>query len=313
MTGSLITLLYGLAGALLLLASIYLWIRERLSPSVRWFIVTCLSLLAWLITLYFFQASTDPQVVLLIGRLNFAAASISVYGVYRLVRTVASLRATQYDKVLLLLTVLLSGMSALTPWIDQAELITSTGSGSHETIYGSLFPLYLVHLVGLLVAALWTAFRQRREIVWSSGSHIKDQLLLLGWGILATGGVSLLTNIVLPYGFGNFDYIMAGPLSTVLLLLAVAYAVVRHQLFDIRIFLRKTLVLGIALSLVLAAYSALVLLVTDQFASSESGGVTRFGVLVLAFSFDPIRRFLEKRIDRLLFSETRRPTKVHAR
>jgi two-component system, NarL family, sensor kinase len=94
-----------------------------------------------------------------------------------------------------------------------------------------------------------------------------------------------------------------GPFSTVLLLLAVAYAVVRHQLFDIRVLLRKTLVLGIALSLVLAAYSALVLIATDKLASSESGGLTRFGVLVLAFSFDPVRRFLEKRIDRLLFSE----------
>ncbi|WP_309706917.1 hypothetical protein [Armatimonas sp.] len=91
-----------------------------------------------------------------------------------------------------------------------------------------------------------------------------------------------------------------------LFLLSVAYAVIRHQLFDIRVFIRRAVVLGVALSLVLACYSALVLLVTDTFASSESGGVTRFGVLVLAFSFDPIRRFLEKRIDKLLFAERRR-------
>ena len=80
---------------------------------------------------------------------------------------------------------------------------------------------------------------------------------------------------------------------------------VRHQLFDIKVLVRRTRVLGIALSLVLACYSALVLLGTDRLASSESGGVTRFGVLVLAFSFDPIRRFLEGRIDKLLFHEQR--------
>jgi hypothetical protein len=44
----------------------------------------------------------------------------------------------------------------------------------------------------------------------------------------------------------------------------------------------------------------MLLLFTDKFASSESSGVTRFGVLVIAFSFDPIRRLLEEKIDKLL-------------
>jgi hypothetical protein len=305
MNGALVTLLYGLAGALLLVTSLYLWIRERQSASARWFVLTCLSLLGWLVTLFLFQRSSDQGFVLLVGRLNFAVASVAVYGVYRLVRAVAGLPGRNSDDTLLLATLILSGLSALTPWIDQAEVVRGTGAGNHETIYGFLFPLYLIHVVGLLGLAIWTAFRQRREVS-QARSHVGDQLQLLGWGIVATGLVSLLTNIALPYGLGNFDYIEVGPLSTVLLLLAVAYAVVRHQLFDIRVFLRRTLVLGIALSLVLAAYSALVLLATDRFASSESGGVTRFGVLVLAFSFDPVRRFLESRIDKLLFPERKR-------
>ena len=312
MTGPLVTLLYGLAGGLLLLASLYLWIRERRSASVRWFVLTCLSLLGWLVTLFLFQRSNDPAFVLLVGRLNFAAASVAVFGVYRLVRGVAGFASQQSDNGLLLATLALSALSALTPWIDAAEIVRGAGMGSHVTVYGLLFPVYLVHVVGLLALSIWTAFRWRGESV--ARSHMRDQLLLLGWGIVATGLVSLWTNIALPYSFGNFDFIELGPLSTVLLLLAVAYAVVRHQLFDIRIFLRRTLILGVALSLVLGAYSALVLLATDRFASSESGGLTRFGVLVLAFSFDPIRRFLEKSIDRLLFPERhRRSRAVHAR
>ena len=306
MTGPLVTLLYGLAGTLLLLTSFYLWIRERKSAPVRWFVLTCLSLLGWLVTLFLFQRSNDPAFVLLVGRLNFAAASVAVFGVYRLVRAVAGLPSQQSDTGLLLATLALSALSALTPWIDEAEIVRVDGMGSHVTIYGYLFPLYLIHIVGLLALSIWTAFRRRGES--SARSHMRDQLLLLGWGIVATGLVSLGANIVLPYSFGNFDYIELGPLSTVLLLLAVAYAVVRHQLFDIRVFVRKTLVLGVSLSLVLAAYSAMVLLATDKLASSESSGLTRFGVLVLAFSFDPIRRFLEKSIDRMLFSQGRQRT-----
>ena len=111
---------------------------------------------------------------------------------------------------------------------------------------------------------------------------------------------------LLPYAFGNFDYIDLGPLSTLLFSFSVGYAIARHQLLDIRVLLRKTLAPGIAPSLVLAAYSALALLATDKFATSEPGGATRLGVLVLAFSFDPVRRFLESRIDKLLFPDKRK-------
>ncbi len=91
MSSLLATVLYALAGILLAGASLYLWIRERDSASARWFVGSCLSLLGWTVTLYVFQHATIPEQVLLIGRLNFAAASLAVYGVYRLVRAVARL------------------------------------------------------------------------------------------------------------------------------------------------------------------------------------------------------------------------------
>ncbi len=202
-------------------------------------------------------------------------------------------------------------VSFLTPWVDEAERVSSVAGQSHQTVYGPLFPVYVLHIVCLLGGAILRAFGERRE--GSHPQHIKDQLLLLGIGILSTGAVSIVTNVLIPYTTGDFSWIDIGPLSTLLLLLAVAYAVVRHQLFDIKILLRRTLVLGIALSFVLACYSALVLLATDKLSLSESGGVTRFGVLVLAFSFDPIRRLLEKQIDKLLFPEKRNSQASHRR
>ncbi len=194
----------------------------------------------------------------------------------------------------------LTAITLLTPLVDQEEIVRGDAILRHTTIYGPLFPLYLAHVVGYLAAAVLLAFRSRRESV---PGPIRDQLLLIGIGTLATGAVSLVTNALLPYAFGDFRYTDAGPLSTLLFLLAVAYAVARHRLFDFRLFIRRTLILGLLLSFVLAAYSAFVLLATDRFTAEGSGTLTRFGVLVIAFSFDPVRRFLESRIDHLLFAE----------
>lgn len=248
-----------------------------------------------------FQHGYLPEHVLLVGRLNFAAASFAVYGIYRLVRAVAALPKSPGEVALGWLTIALAIVSGFTPLVDEQERVSQIAGVAHETIYGPMFPLYVSHIVLLLGAAILVAFREQRKP--GGKQHIKDQLLLLGVGILATGTVSVVTNVLIPYTRGDFRWIDIGPLSTLLLLVAVGYGVVRHQLFDIKVLIRRTLVLGIVLSLVLAAYSALVLIATDQLASSESSGVTRFGVLVLAFSFDPIRRFLEKRIDKLLFPE----------
>lgn len=300
MNSILAEVLYTLCSLVLASASIVLLVRDARAPIVRWFVAVCLALLVWVVTLFLFGHSDDPSYILLIGRANFAAVSLAVYFGFRFVRAVAGLRSQPIDGWLLWISTGIAILCVTTPLIDKAELIGASPSGRHETLYGSLFGLYVAHIVGLLTITLWTAFRASLP---SDKARLRDQLLLLGWGILATGLISLVTNALLPYSFGDFRWIDVGPLSTLLFLLAVSYAVIRHRLFDIRVFVRRAVVLGTALSLVLASYSALVLLATDHLASSESGGITRFGVLVLAFSFDPIRRFLEGRIDRLLFPE----------
>lgn len=296
--------LYAVCSLGLAATAVFLVIRDKLSPLIRWFVATCLALLIWVVTLFLFNGSTEPGFLLKVGRVNFAAVSLAVYFGWRFVRSVASRPRRLHETIWLIVSVSLCLLSVFTPWIDQEELVGTAPGTRHETVYGPLFPLYALHILLLLGASVWTAFRSAGRRKGQGAIH--DQLLLIGWGILTTGVVGIITNVLLPFAFRDFRFIDFGPLSTLLFLLAVAYAVVRHQLFDIRVFLRRTLVLGIALSLVLAAYSALVLLATDRFASSESGGVTRFGVLLLAFSFDPIRRLLEKRIDMLLFPAKRK-------
>jgi hypothetical protein len=303
MSQPLLLVLYSLCALLLSGGSLYLALREKTNPAIRPFIGICLSLLVWLVTLFLFLRSNDPGFILWVGRANFASVSLAVYFGWRFVRAVAGKLESHWQNPLLYLSVLFAILSAFTPLIDKLEVVGSGVAGRHETIYSPLFLPYALHIVGLLVATVYEAFKGSRLLV--RHHQRRDQLLLLGWGILATGTIGLVSNVVLPYVFGNFQWIDFGPLSTLLFLSAVAYAVVRHELFDIRVLLRKTLVLGIALSLVLAAYSALILIATDKLASSESGGLTRFGMLLLAFSFDPVRRFIEKRIDRLLFSERR--------
>lgn len=294
------TLLYALCFLLLPGMAAFVLLRNPRSFLHQSFALTALSLLGWLATLFFFNRAHEPATVLLLGRVNFAAVVFVVFLAYLFVRSVARQPLPRHLSWLVAETLLLAVLSAFTPLIDQAEM--PSPSGRHTTVYGPLFPLYILHVLGYLAAAVTTAFGSKRI----ARGAVRDQLVLIGSGMLATGGVALITNVLLPYGFGNFHFSDVGTLSSILFLVAVAYAITKHHLFDIRLLVRKTLVYGLLLSFVLSAYSAVVLLVTDHLTQGSADTFTRFGVLVIAFSFDPVRRFLEKRVDRLLFRESSR-------
>ena len=64
------------------------------------------------------------------------------------------------------------------------------------------------------------------------------------------------------------------------------------------------MVYGLLLAFVLGGYSSAVFVVS-QYLTTGSGIGTQFAVLLIAFSFDPLRRWLEKETDRLLFGDAR--------
>jgi hypothetical protein len=293
---SLIDSLYGVCSAMLLVSSLLVLGKNPGSPVHRRFSGTALTLLAWLITLLLFQRASVPDHILYLGRFNFATIPLAVYLGYLFVAGLAQKHIPQ-PTLQVAGSLLLFLLSAFTPLVDKAEL-PGTGLEEHQTLYGPLFPFYLLYIVGYLFAAVSLAFRERVQ----APQPQRDQLTLVGAGILATGSVALLTNALLPYAFDNFRFVDVGTLSTILFLFAVAWAVIRHRLFNVKVFVRKTLVWGLLLSFVLAAYGAVVTLVTEHLVGGDdASAVTRFGVLIIASSFDPIRRFLEKKVDHFLF------------
>jgi len=303
MSLTLTDVLYYFCFALLLGMAAFVYRKNVLSWLHASFALTSLSLLAWLATLFAFHRSQDAAAVLWLGRANFAAALLAVFFGYLFVRAIA--RRSAPPRHLPLLgggTLLLCGLTLFTPLVDKAEIVGP--AGRHVTQFGPLFPLYLAFVVAFLAAAVLLAFQARQD----AAQPARDQLLLVGSGVLATGAVALATNVALPYGLGDFRLVDVGTLSTILFLLAVAYAISVHHLFDIRLLVRKTLVYGLLLSFVLGAYTSVVLLVTQHLtaAGGNSSPFTQFGVLVIASSFDPLRRYLEKRVDRLLFPTHRR-------
>lgn len=281
----------------LLLAGMMLFVlsknpRSNLAHS---FAFSALALLAWIGTLFLFNHQASPDKLLLLGRLNFTAALFIVFFGYHLVLNLAG-TVSRWKGWLAAETLLLSALTLLTPLIDRAEVIQGS---EHVTHFGLLFPLYVLHLLAYLAAMVFAAFAAAHH---ASGER-PSQLRLIGGGILAMSLVALTTNLLLPYTFHVFALQDVGALSTLLFVLAVGYAIFAHHLFNIHVIVRATFVFAGLVTLALEVYQLalgfLVHLLPFGDPTQRNLAATVIALTVNAFTHEPLKRGLEKVVDRL--------------
>lgn len=115
---------------------------------------------------------------------------------------------------------------------------------------GALLWVYIITILGIFAATaypLWMMVKHGRPRERQQG-----RLILVGYLLAATGGLTAST--VLPALTGNWDVAVAGPPLTIVLACVIAYAIVRHRLFDIRLAVARSLGYGFTLLALAAIY-----------------------------------------------------------
>lgn len=294
---ALLAALYILCLLFLIGFAIFIVARDPRARLNRYFALLSLALLGWVASLFAFDFPLRPDVLLWVGRLNFACIVFAVTLGGLFVRQVARRRASVLLPWVWAETALLGAATLLTPLVDRQELVQA---GEHVTAYGPLFPLYVFHVLALVAAMLWTAFRPPLRLP----TETRLALRFTGFGILATAAVALVTNALLPYVFGDFRLIHVGTVSTLLFLAGVGYAVFAHHLFNIRVIVRAAFVyaglIALALELYSLALSGLAHLLPFGSPSERTYAATAVALTVNAFTHEPVRRWLERIAERLL-------------
>lgn len=259
--------------------------------------------MGWLGTLYEFNRQADTPFLTTLGRLNFAVSAFIVLFGFLFVREITDLQHKKHrgwlSPLLIEQTITLAAITLFTPWVDASEHIVN---GQHTTVFGSLFPLYLAHMGLYIAGALAVAFLVGRR----ASKKTRSQLTIIGLGILVTSVIAVVTNLLLPYLFGYFALQEVGALSTLALLSALAYAISMHQLFDVRVIIKRTFVYTMLLGTVFAIYSSFVFLFTQvvQNGAALSGAnffASMIAAVVIGLTLEPLRKWLDARTDGFLF------------
>jgi serine phosphatase RsbU (regulator of sigma subunit) len=116
----------------------------------------------------------------------------------------------------------------------------------------------------------------------------------------------VLFGIVLPSAFNIEDYVFYGIVPMIFIPLTFAYAIVRFQMMNVRVIVRRTFLYAATTAILLGLYALAVAMANVIFAESRlsSSPLFNFGFFLVGISlFEVLRRRLQTPLDKLFFRE----------
>ncbi len=189
-------------------------------------------------------------------------------------------------------------IAALIPF---GVFITSTQvvGGKLYPTNGPLFPLYVVVIGGYLLASFSLLIWHYRR----SKGLARLQMRYLFFGALIFMAVAFVSDVLMP-ALGVFGANLLGPAASIVFVGATAYAIVRHQLMDIRVVIQRGLLYAVTISITTALYFFLIFALDIEYSratyhTSLAGGV--IAALIVVLGFPAFKKFFQRVTDPLFF------------
>jgi len=178
---------------------------------------------------------------------------------------------------------------------------------------GGLLWLFVVGFVGIVCL---TARNLLRLPGTPSRSRIRQaKLILFAFGTTALAG--LILNAIVPLIWANWDATRFGPLMTIILVATIAYTIVRHGLFDIRLAVVRGATYVLSLLTLAAVYYLVAYAVSWTFINNDTvyidpGPFNILLALLLAFIFQPIKHFFDRLTNQVFYRDNYRADEFFA-
>lgn len=169
-------------------------------------------------------------------------------------------------------------------------------------------PGFLIYAFHFSFFFLCTYIVLLRKIYKTKGLD-RSQLIYTFIGVTVASFLAMVTNLSLPV-MGVTSYIWLGPILTMIFVAAVAFAIIRHRLFDIRLVVARSLAYILTITSVGFVYGFIAFGIVGRLFFPQGG----FGIgqqivytalaLLLVFTFPPIQRFFNRLTNSLFYRDS---------
>ncbi|HVY53023.1 MAG TPA: hypothetical protein VHA13_00705, partial [Gammaproteobacteria bacterium] len=263
------------------------------------FALVCFFLSAW--TLTNFLADNNLAHSLLWTRLSFTTVvfALTFLVIFANSFPTKKIKGKLFDALMLITGVIVAGVTLLPAFIPKIVV----QDGVSNVVTGSLYFIFLIFFFGTFIG---TPILLLVSLKRSKGSDLaRIRYLMVGMGLTII--LAAMTNLILPLILGQNSLARYGSYFSLFFLSFTAYAIIKHKLFDIRLVVARSMayllvLLTIGVSYALVAFRLGNLIFHDQISTYQQA--FNIGIaIVLAFTFQPLKRFFEKITDRIFYRD----------
>ncbi|MDD3491861.1 MAG: histidine kinase N-terminal 7TM domain-containing protein, partial [Candidatus Pacebacteria bacterium] len=219
---------------------VWVYLQDRKNKLNRWFAIASFCILGWVNFAYFGSASNEVLKSTFWYRLNWGIVPLFIFSFYLFTSYYSKRIIRFWDKANLFGLLILSFLSFFTNLIIKQTVIEKWGA---EVIFGSfgIFYKFFTFFVTLFILKYLLSY----YFLTSKNEKLKVQYFILGVIFFALGNI--IFNVILPTALDTVKYQHLGDFSAVFFLGFTAYAIVKKELFGIKVVLTQILVVILAL------------------------------------------------------------------
>jgi len=283
-----------------ILLAFFVYINNPKSATNIIFSLLSLVTTTWLIIMYLsFQPASLSTALFWIRLSIFLAVPQAVF-FFLLAHTLPKEKLQLSRRFLLTIaawSIFIMGLT-ISPYVfTDIEIVNN----SPRPIPGFGLPLFALTTMLFSFGAIYILIKRLRR---SAGVE-KLQLRFVMFGILLMLGL-IIGTIMIPVAiFRNSNFVPFAPLYTLAFLGMTTYAIIKHRLLDIRLVVARAVAYTFLVVVFATAYVGATFISTSFFLSDPASRsqlvIYSLLTLILAFSFQPLRRIFEKVTDRIFF------------
>jgi signal transduction histidine kinase len=226
--------------------ALWVYASDRRSKSNQLFFLTTASILSWISLVYLASISTNESLAIILSKIAFVPVYLFLVSVYFFTKYFPREEggSSKLDKIVLIGTFFLLPITLFTNLHISGVVFREWGV-SPVLGSGTTFIYSIVFLITLLFSATFL----KKYLGLHKEEKLKVQYFLIGFFIFVI--MNVIFNVFLSTKYADFPYYLVGNYSAIFLIALTAYAIVKKNLFGIRIVLTALLVSLIALSMLI--------------------------------------------------------------
>lgn len=290
----------------LILGMLVLKKSKRHYDTKQWFFLVCLCLAVWSAGLEMFSLADNGAALDIASRWFYVASAVfcpalAIFTAKSFLPLTKSVRSFIFISSSLF--IVLSIYIILAPeFIINASEITTPVDFSQIPINAINHIVFATFFSVFFLVVMWFGY-----VAWRKSDTIRrKQVAIYMTGLLVSSIPGFVVDLSLP-ALGDYRYVWVGPVAIILFLFAIMYSIVKYRLMDVKTAVARSvsymlLLIALAVVYIISAYViSIVIFQRTLTIDSRLNFMNMVLAILLAFLYQPIKRFFNKLTDRVFY------------